>query len=111
MMQERMGDALTPALERLWAQAHGAEAAAAPARKQGLTLLRVVEAAIELAEEGGIAAVSMRSVAQRLGVTAMALYRHVASKDELLVLMRDVALGDPPALELVEGGWRGALDA
>jgi AcrR family transcriptional regulator len=44
----------------------------------------VLSAALELAETDGLEAVSMRAVAERLGVTAMALYRHVDGKDDLL---------------------------
>ncbi|HLT19685.1 MAG TPA: TetR/AcrR family transcriptional regulator C-terminal domain-containing protein [Thermomicrobiales bacterium] len=48
---------------------------------------RVVEAAVELAEEQGLQAVSLRQVARRLGVTPMALYWHVENKDDLLDAM------------------------
>jgi AcrR family transcriptional regulator len=45
---------------------------------------RVLSAAMKLADEGGIKAVSMRKIAQELGVEAMSLYNHVASKDEII---------------------------
>ena len=45
---------------------------------------RVLRAAIELADEGGIDALSMRRLGQELGVEAMSLYNHVANKDDLL---------------------------
>jgi AcrR family transcriptional regulator len=44
----------------------------------------ILDIALALADEGGLGAVTMRAVAQRLGVTAMALYPHVESKDDLL---------------------------
>jgi AcrR family transcriptional regulator len=44
----------------------------------------ILAAALDIADEGGLEAVSMRAVAQRIGVTAMALYPHVSSKDDLL---------------------------
>ncbi len=44
----------------------------------------ILEAALEIATESGVDAVSMRAVAGRIGVTAMALYPHVSSKDALL---------------------------
>jgi AcrR family transcriptional regulator len=44
----------------------------------------ILDTALALADEGGLGAVTMRAVAQRLGVTAMALYPHVSSKDDLL---------------------------
>jgi AcrR family transcriptional regulator len=82
-----------------------------PARgpKPALTLARIVEGGVELARSEGLAAVSMARVAQRLGVSTMALYRYVAAKDELLVLMVDAAFGPPPALDADVRGWREAL--
>ncbi len=52
-----------------------------------------------LADQGGVDSVSMRKIAQELGVVPMALYKHVSSKDELLDGMVDVIVGeiDPPA--------------
>ena len=60
---------------------------------------RVLRAAVALADQGGVDALSMRKLAQELGVVPMALYKHVASKDELLDGMIDVVVGeiDPPA--------------
>jgi len=55
--------------------------------KEGLSVHRITEAAVAIADAEGLAAVSMARVAKRLGYTPMALYRHVASKDELLLLM------------------------
>lgn len=64
--------------------------------KRGLSLEQVVEAGVRVASAEGLAAVSMSRVAGELGTSAMSLYRYVASKDELLVLMVDAALGDAP---------------
>ena len=60
---------------------------------------RVLRAAVALADDAGIEALSMRSLAQRIGVVPMALYKHVANKEELLDGMVDVIVGDiePPA--------------
>ncbi|MFE7929258.1 zinc-binding dehydrogenase [Streptomyces sp. NPDC057456] len=60
---------------------------------------RVLGAAVALADEGGVDALSMRNIAQALGVVPMALYKHVANKNELLDGMIDVLMGeiDPPA--------------
>ncbi|WP_433169769.1 TetR/AcrR family transcriptional regulator [Kribbella sp. CA-247076] len=66
--------------------------------KPSLTVDDITRAAIELADTEGLAAVSMARVAERLGNSTMALYRHVKSKDELLVLMSDAALERPAAL-------------
>src|SRR3954469_11882008 len=53
---------------------------------------RVLQAAVALADRSGIDALSMRGLAQDLGVVPMALYKHVADKDELLDGMVDVVL-------------------
>jgi AcrR family transcriptional regulator len=53
-------------------------------RRRPLTRERVLTAAIALADEGGIEALSMRRLARELGVEAMSLYNHVANKDEIL---------------------------
>jgi AcrR family transcriptional regulator len=59
---------------------------------------RVLRAAVALADAGGVDALSMRKLAQELGVVPMALYKHVTNKDELLDGMVDVVVGeiDPP---------------
>ena len=63
-----------------------------------LTRDRILRAAVALADRGGVESLSMRKVAQELDVVPMALYRHVASKDEMLDGMLDVVVGeiDPP---------------
>ena len=53
-------------------------------RRAPLTRERVLKAAIDLADRGGLEALSMRRLGQDLGVDAMALYRHVRDKDDLL---------------------------
>jgi AcrR family transcriptional regulator len=76
--------------------------------KPSLTLDDIVGAAIEIADAEDLAAVSMARVAERLGNSTMALYRHVKSKDELLVIMSDAALERPdPMPEGVD--WRTGL--
>ena len=59
-----------------------------------LTRAGIVTAAVELADAEGLAALSMRSVAQRLGVTPMSLYNHVANKEELLNGMVDAVFAE-----------------
>ena len=63
-----------------------------------LTRERVLRTALQLADDSGIDALSMRRLAQALDVVPMALYRHVANKDELLSALVDVVIGeiDPP---------------
>src|SRR6187431_559655 len=61
---------------------------------------RVLQAAVELADREGPDGLSMRRLAAELGVVPMALYKHVANKDELLDGMIDVVVGeiDPPRI-------------
>ncbi len=54
-----------------------------------LTAQRIIEAAVEVADEGGFAAISMRNVGKQLGVEAMSLYHHIANKDALLDALVD----------------------
>ncbi|MBL8778216.1 MAG: TetR/AcrR family transcriptional regulator C-terminal domain-containing protein [Acidimicrobiales bacterium] len=63
-------------------------------RRSPLNRDQVVAAAVALADEDGIAAVSMRKVAGRLGVEAMSLYHHVANKDDLLDGMVDAVTAE-----------------
>jgi AcrR family transcriptional regulator len=78
--------------------------------KPALNLQRIVSAAIELADAGGLAAVSMSRLADKLGFTTMSLYRYVASKEELLLLMIDAAIGPPPATN-PSAAWRERAEA
>jgi len=68
------------------------------AAQQPVSRDRVVAAAVAIADADGLPAVSMRSVSTRLGVVPMALYKHVANKDDLVVAMVDslVAQFDQP---------------
>lgn len=77
-------------------------------RRIPLNRYQVLRAAVELADREGIDALSMRRLGQELGVEAMSLYNHVASKEDLLGGMVDVVVGeiDPaPA----DGDWKTAL--
>ncbi|NGN66884.1 TetR/AcrR family transcriptional regulator [Streptomyces sp. A7024] len=78
--------------------------------KRGLTLDGIVTAAIAVADAEGIEAVSMSRVAKELGASTMALYRYVATKDELVMLMVDAAIGPPVPLPADATGWRPALE-
>jgi len=70
------------------------------ARRAHLSRARVLRAAVALADSAGIQSLSMRKLADELGVVPMALYKHVANKEELLDGMIDVVVGetDPPDL-------------
>jgi AcrR family transcriptional regulator len=77
--------------------------------KPGLSVDAIVEAAIALADEGGLPAVSMANVAKRLGFTTMSLYRYLDSKDELLQLMWNGSAQGAQTLVLSGDGWRARL--
>jgi AcrR family transcriptional regulator len=66
------------------------------ARRTQLTRERVVATGIELADRDGIESISMRRLAQELGVEAMSLYTHVRNKDDLLDGMVDAVIGEIP---------------
>ena len=78
-----------------------------PARRERLNRARVLDTAVAMADEGGFEALSMRKLAERLGVVPMALYKHVADKDELLDGMVDLVFAE---VEVPSGGeWRTAM--
>jgi AcrR family transcriptional regulator len=78
--------------------------------REGLSVERIVAAAIASADEDGLASLSMARVAKRLEFATMSLYRHVSSKDELQMLMVDVAYGTPPSLTETGSQWRAGLE-
>ncbi len=67
--------------------------------RKGLTPTRVLDAAFALVDEGGVDALTMRSLAKRLGVAPMAAYNHFADRDALLDALADRAFMLPPAEE------------
>ncbi|BCW72814.1 TetR/AcrR family transcriptional regulator C-terminal domain-containing protein [Arthrobacter sp. NicSoilB8] len=77
-------------------------------RRIPLSRDRVLTAAVALADQVGIEALSMRRLAQELGVVPMALYKHVAGKEELLDGMVDALVSeiDPPVRD---AGWKDAV--
>jgi AcrR family transcriptional regulator len=81
-----------------------------PARatnRKRLSRDQVVVAAVALADEQGIESLTMRNLSQTLGVVPMALYKHVANKDELLDLMVDVVFDELDYEQ--DGEWRAVL--
>ena len=77
--------------------------------KREMSVERIVEAAVELADAEGIGAVSMAAVAKKLGFTPMSLYRYVSAKDDLLLLMQEEATGMPSLAYRDVEGWRAKL--
>ncbi|MEU4576547.1 TetR/AcrR family transcriptional regulator [Nonomuraea sp. ATR24] len=79
--------------------------------RQPLSRQLVLEAAIRVADRGGAEAITMRRVAQELGVEAMSLYHHVPNKDAILDGVVDAVFA---AIELPrpgDGDWRAAIRA
>ena len=79
-----------------------------PERRPQLTRQRVMTVAIELADRDGIDSISMRKLAQELGVEAMSLYTHVRNKDDLLDGMVDAVIGQIP-ISADGAGWKASL--
>ena len=88
-----MADGLPASLAAVW----GLRERPGKGPKPGLSLEKIVAAAVHVGATDGLAAVSMGRVAAELGAGTMALYRYVGSKSELLNLMVDAAFGPPPA--------------
>jgi AcrR family transcriptional regulator len=91
-------------VDRLWRT----QVRSSRGRPPTLDTQRVMEAAVAIADREGIAKTTLPRVARALGVTTMSLYRHVGSKDEFLLLLRETASGRPPAVAR-STGWRRAL--
>src|SRR3954447_26322224 len=101
---------IPPALAAAW----GLRERPGKGPKPGLTLERIVAAGVKVAATEGLGAVSMSRVAGELGAATMSLYRYVSAKHELLDLMVDAAIGQPPRADPGLGwreGLRGFADA
>ncbi len=82
--------------------------------RSGLTLDAIVDAGIAVASESGADGLSMRKIAERLGVSVMSLYAHVPSKSELIDLMVDYVNGEayPDAQSLpARSNWRAGVES
>lgn len=79
--------------------------------KPRLSVTQITRAAIGLADTEGLAAVSMRRVAEQVGVTGMSLYTYVPGKSELLDLMVDAVYGEAADPCGVDGDWRAGIEA
>jgi AcrR family transcriptional regulator len=79
-------------------------------KRAPLTRDRVLRAALELADEGGTAALTMQRIGRRLGVEAMSLYRHVRNKDDILDGIVDLVFAEVE-LPADRSNWRTVLRA
>ncbi|MCY0936855.1 TetR/AcrR family transcriptional regulator [Streptomyces sp. H34-S4] len=77
-------------------------------RRTPLSRDRVLRAAVAFADAAGIDALSMRRLAQELGVVPMALYKHVANKEELLDGMVEVVFAGIEG-QVPGSDWKGAV--
>ncbi|MEU4470572.1 TetR/AcrR family transcriptional regulator [Micromonospora sp. NPDC023888] len=89
----------------LWRTREPASRSAGP----GLSVDRIVRAAIDIADTEGLDALTMRRVGEALGVGTMSVYTYVPGKAELVAVMIDTAYGEMPPLT-VEGDWRARLE-
>lgn len=95
-------------LELLWREFEPQHSKPGP--KPSLTVDRIVEAAIAVADREG-SCFGMRSVSAELGVGAMTIYRYVPGKKELIDLMVDrISRLDEGMPDLAERGWRQGLE-
>ena len=99
-----MTENLPPGLALAW----GVQPVQRRGPKPALSVDRIVATGIEFGDRQGFEAISLQKIAAHFGVSTNALYRYVRSKDELIVLVHDKAVGLPPALP---SGWREAATA
>ncbi|MEU9175807.1 TetR/AcrR family transcriptional regulator [Streptomyces sp. NPDC048550] len=92
-----------------WWQARYAERDRRRPRQGGLTLDRITAGALELADREGLEALTMRRLGDHLQVRHTSLYRHVASREELLIETVDHMLGEI-RLPSLDGDWRAGLE-
>ncbi|MGH8929634.1 MAG: TetR/AcrR family transcriptional regulator [Egibacteraceae bacterium] len=78
--------------------------------KPGLDVEQIGRAAIEIADAEGLTGLSMRRVAEQLGVGTMSLYTYVPGKAELLDVMLDMVLGEIAEADSPDQGWRARLE-
>ncbi len=98
-------------LALLWRTPDTAVTRTGPGPRPALSVDKIVEAGIAIADASGISAVSIREVGKQVGSTGMALYTYVPSKGDLVSLMHDRSLAELPTDYDLEAGWRAALSA
>lgn len=81
-----------------------------PSPRSGLSVRRIVDAGVALADAAGLDALSMRALAKGVGAGAMSLYTYVPGKRELLALMVDHVVGALPS-PVLDRGWRVGLES
>ncbi|MEV4016737.1 TetR/AcrR family transcriptional regulator C-terminal domain-containing protein [Nonomuraea angiospora] len=102
-----------PRVGTIVAEPRGGRAAARRSDISGneMTRERIVRAAVEIADADGLPELTMRALADRLGMATMSLYRHVSGKDDLVLLMIEAVIDEFPLPEEPPDGWRARLEA
>lgn len=93
-------------IDLLWRDHPDAPRGGARGPRAKVTTTQAVDAAVAIADSEGLDAVSVRRLAADLGISAMALYTHVGSRDDLLVLMVDAVRGAQSRAVYGTGDWR-----
>ncbi|GHB55186.1 putative transcriptional regulator, TetR family protein [Streptomyces cirratus] len=106
---QQHGSGPTPPGSPAWWQARYAERARRRPRQGGLTLERITAAALEIVDRDGTDALTMRNLGDQLQVRHTSLYRHVASREELLLETVDHVLGEI-RLPAADGDWRTTVE-
>ncbi|WP_329201052.1 MULTISPECIES: TetR/AcrR family transcriptional regulator [unclassified Streptomyces] len=106
---QQHGSGPTPPGSPAWWQARYAERARRRPREGGLTLARITAAALEIVDRDGTDALTMRHLGDHLQVRHTSLYRHVASREELLIETVDHVLGEI-RLPALDGDWRTTVE-
>ncbi|HEY7485107.1 MAG TPA: TetR/AcrR family transcriptional regulator [Streptosporangiaceae bacterium] len=102
---EQDGQSRTPDNQSIW------EYLSRPPRgpRPALTHNQIATAAVQLADEAGLDAVTMRALAKRLDVATMGLYRYVRGKDDIYALMLNTAVGEISLPDKHDDDWRAAF--
>ena len=106
MAEQTINDRPNQTAELLW----GMRPASTRGPKATLRVDQIAVAAVGVADAEGIDNVSMQRVAESLDFTKMSLYRHLNGKADLIAVMIEQAVGEPPDLSRVRGGWRRRLE-
>lgn len=93
-------------IDLLWREHPAARAAGSRGPRARVATGDVVDAAIALADADGLGALTVRRLAERLGLSTMSVYTHVNSRDDLLVLMADAAHARLRLPPYGRAGWR-----
>ena len=94
-----------PLIDLMWRDSPGAPVGGRRGPKARYSTGDIISKAIDIADSGGLTAVTVRGLAQALGMTAMSVYTHVNSRDDLLVLMADHTYAQMPKASFGRSAW------